>query len=72
MWNEVCKKIFIEFADKLNDKGIRYFVLRNYKNLPEQNLGKDVDIVVDPKSVKDARQTNSQEKRTKILRRSNL
>lgn len=56
MWNEVCKKIFIEFADKLNDKGIRYFVLRNYKNLPEQNLGKDVDIVVDPKRVKDARQ----------------
>lgn len=55
MWNKICEKIFIEFTEKLNNENIRYFVLRNYKELPENNTGKDVDIIIDPKYVKRAR-----------------
>ncbi len=55
MWNKVCEKIFIDFTDKLNDKGIRYIVMRNFEELPKNNLAKDVDILVDPKRVKKAR-----------------
>ena len=37
-------RLFIEFKAQ----GIRYFVLRNYDELPENNSGKDVDIVISP------------------------
>lgn len=30
--------------------GVRYFILRNYEKLPEENLGKDIDIVIEPRS----------------------
>lgn len=35
---------------ELENASIRYFILRNYEKLPEQNLGKDVDIVIEPNS----------------------
>jgi thymidylate kinase len=54
MWNQVCGKIFSDYTDELKNRNIRYFVLRNYENLPEQNIGKDVDVIVDPKRKKDA------------------
>ncbi|MBR2190387.1 MAG: hypothetical protein IJ883_01925 [Eubacterium sp.] len=54
MWNEICAKIFTEVTYKLEDENIRYFVLRNYKKLPEGNDAKDVDIVIDPKHIKKA------------------
>lgn len=54
MWNEVCSKIFSDYIKKLNNQSIRYFVLRNYEELPENNTAKDIDIVVDPKREKDA------------------
>lgn len=49
MWNKKCETIFTQLTEKLNAENIRYFVLRNYKDLPEVNESKDVDIVVDPK-----------------------
>lgn len=46
--------LHIEFTStllrELENGGIRYFILRNYEKLPEQNLGKDIDIVIEPKS----------------------
>ena len=54
MWNQVCGKIFTDYTMELKNREIRYFVLRNYENLPEQNIGKDVDIIVDPKKKKEA------------------
>lgn len=55
MWNQTCAKVFIEFTERLNSESIRYFVLRNYKLLPEENTGKDVDIIIEPSKVKKAR-----------------
>ena len=46
--------LHIEFTSsllrELENGAIRYFILRNYEKLPEQNLGKDIDIVIEPKS----------------------
>ena len=55
MWNEICGKIFLECVEQFKLNNIRYFVLRNYQKLPEQNIGKDVDIVVEPKKLKQAK-----------------
>ena len=56
MWNKICENIFTEFTQKLNSEQIRYFVLRNYKGLPETNGSKDIDIVIEPKQLKYAKQ----------------
>lgn len=55
MWNETCGKIFSECVEQFEKEKIRYFVLRNYELLPEQNIGKDVDIIVEPKKLKQAK-----------------
>lgn len=55
MWNETCGKIFSECVAQFQKNHIRYFVLRNYEMLPEQNIGKDVDIIVEPKKLKQAK-----------------
>lgn len=55
MWNEICSKIFKETVKELENNGIRYFVLRNYKELPEKNTSKDVDIIIEPGKLKKAR-----------------
>ncbi len=54
MWNQLCAKVFKDFTKTLEKENIRYFVLRNYKKLPEGNDSKDVDIVIDPKDIKKA------------------
>ncbi len=51
MWNEVCSNIFSEYVGELKKQNIRYFVLRNYELLPEQNMSKDIDIIIDPKKI---------------------
>lgn len=56
MWNETCGKIFSECVGRFKSNEIRYFVLRNYQMLPEQNIGKDVDIIVEPSKLKRAKQ----------------
>ena len=56
MWNSVCANIFTDCIEKLNENNIRYFILRNYEGLPEQNSSKDVDIIVEPKKIKEAKE----------------
>ena len=56
MWNSTCANIFSDCVEKLNEKNIRYFILRNYEGLPEQNSSKDVDIIVEPKKIKEAKE----------------
>ena len=40
---------YIDFTE-LENEDVQYFILRNYEKLPEQNLGKDIDIVIKPKA----------------------
>lgn len=46
--------LHIEFTStlfrELENEDVQYFTLRNYEKLPEQNLGKDIDIVIKPKA----------------------
>lgn len=49
-WTEQHIKFTSTLFRELENGGIRYFILRNYEKLPEQNLGKDIDIVIEPKS----------------------
>ena len=51
-WTEVHSKIFTQFCDELNNCKIKFFILRNYKTLPEINLSKDIDFMIDPKSLR--------------------
>lgn len=48
MWNEICGRIFSGCVEEFKKNEIQYFVLRNYRQLPDANTGKDVDIVVNP------------------------
>lgn len=52
MWIEKHTKFLSSFVAYLNRNNIRYFILRNYEELPEHNTGKDVDVVVEPGSYK--------------------
>lgn len=52
MWNETCGKIFIDCIEELEKNNIRYFVLRNYELLPENNVSKDIDIIIEPGKIK--------------------
>ncbi len=56
MWNKTCESIFTKFVEKLNSEKIRYFVLRNYEGLPKTNTSKDVDIIVEPGSLKKSKE----------------
>lgn len=56
VWNERHGVIFTSVIEKLHSLNIRYFVMRNYKGLPNENESKDVDIVVEPGRVEEARQ----------------
>ena len=55
MWNDICGMIFSECVEQFQKEGIRYFVLRNYQKLPKENIGKDVDIIVEPAKLKKAK-----------------
>ena len=69
VWNQRHKAIFIALTEQLHKRGIRYFVLRNYNELPEKNCSKDVDIVIEPGSLKEARKILLDTYRTAGLRR---
>lgn len=49
-WTNLHVEFISTLLHELEDKGIKYFILRNYEKLPEQNMGKDIDIVIEPKS----------------------
>lgn len=51
-WTELHSQIISNFLFLIRERGIRYFILRNYEGLPAENKGKDVDIVIEPNSYK--------------------
>lgn len=56
MWNEICEKIFSQTIIEFEKNNIKYFILRNYEGLPADNKAKDVDIVIEPGKLKQAKQ----------------
>lgn len=54
MWNETSKQIFKQLIENFTKNQIKYFVLRNYEELPDKNIGKDIDIVVEPEKIGEA------------------
>lgn len=55
-WNIRHSEILSDLFDRLNSEDIKYFVLRNYKELPENNPSKDVDIILEPGKISTARE----------------
>ncbi len=47
-WNNLHSAFFSTLVGQLNHNNVKYFILRNYEQLPEHNIGKDVDIVIEP------------------------
>lgn len=47
-WGSLHISFFTALIAALNEDGIRYFILRNYEELPLKNTGKDLDIVIEP------------------------
>lgn len=47
-WTDLHASLLVDFCATLSYHRIRYFILRNYEELPERNRGKDVDIVFEP------------------------
>ena len=54
-WNEKHGNILSNILEKFNEHNIKYFILRNYEGLPNINPSKDVDIIVEPSSVRIAK-----------------
>lgn len=53
-WNHLHSCFFNYLTIELKRANIRYFILRNYEQLPEHNNGKDIDIVIEPGKYKSA------------------
>ena len=53
-WNERHAEILDRYLKELTKNGVRYFILRNYEGLPEENESKDVDLIIEPGSYKKA------------------
>lgn len=53
-WNKRHGKILEAIVYNFHKSDIRYFILRNYEGLPDENSSKDVDIIVDPKKINEA------------------
>lgn len=51
-WAEHHAALFSALVETMNIRGIRYFILRNYEQLPQKNPSKDIDIVIEPGSYK--------------------
>lgn len=49
-WEITHSQIFSYFIKELNNNKIKYFVLRNFEGLPEINISKDIDIIIEPGS----------------------
>lgn len=47
-WTDVHAALLKDFIAFLNQAQIRFFILRNYEELPEANPSKDVDIIIEP------------------------
>ena len=51
-WTKVHASCFSDFINKLNSADEKYFILRNFEGLPENNFSKDVDIIIEPGTFK--------------------
>lgn len=52
MWDERHGKILLNIISQFKKDNIRWFVLRGYEGLPDKNLSKDVDILIEPGKLK--------------------
>lgn len=66
-WNVEHGNLLSSLLEKLKEQKIRYFILRNYEELPEVNPSKDVDIIFEPGKMKIAR-----EKMIEVFKESNI
>ena len=53
-WNKRHAEILDKYLKELTKNNVRYFILRNYEGLPEENESKDVDLIIEPGSYKKA------------------
>lgn len=53
-WTAEHGRILMDFIKMLEKENIRYFVLRGFEGLPDNNFSKDVDIMVEPRCEKRA------------------
>lgn len=56
MWDERSCAIFSEIIREFEKEKIEYFILRNHKGLPEVNTSKDIDLVIRPEQLRQARE----------------
>ncbi len=56
MWTKKHAEILRTFFKELDKAKIRFFIDRGYKGLPDDNMSKDVDIIINPKSSNDAQE----------------
>lgn len=56
VWNNTHSVILERTFHELTCCGLRFFVLRNYEGLPEDNHSKDVDIIIEPGKFKVAKE----------------
>lgn len=49
VWTNRHRKIFIEYIEVLHKNNIKYFIYRNYADLPDKIPTNDIDIVIEPK-----------------------
>ena len=54
MWSKRHAKILSEYFQELEKSNIRFFIIRNYEGLPDENISKDVDIIFKHGTVKEA------------------
>lgn len=53
-WDNLHATIFENLIKDFNYEEFKYFILRNYEELPQKNSSKDVDIIIEPRSYKKA------------------
>lgn len=53
-WTRKHGEILFSLLSKFHKANIRYFILRNYEQLPNVNPSKDVDILIEPCKIKEA------------------
>lgn len=54
-WNKRHGHLLSALIEILDSNSIRYFILRNYEGLPDINFSKDIDIIVDPTKLEEAK-----------------
>lgn len=54
MWDKRHGNILTNILQKFKELEIKYFIVRNYKGLPNVNSSKDVDIIIEPGKIEQA------------------